>query len=219
MALYWLTPGFKGRTFKLCVLTRWDFNFCVRSSPLRGTMNIPDSHPLVFYSDTAYPNTSHVMCPYHGQNLSEEQQALNEKGLTLSWMVAGKIVRVWAFLDFEKNLKLFLSPVGKLCTVGVFLSPVGKLYTVGVLLTNCHTCLHGSDISFCWFLDFNVPSTTRGYLSTINTVFNHALKNPLHQGEKPSVLVHWCFESNATGGYIRAESKLWSISQLILFVC
>ena len=22
--------------FKLCVLTRWDFNFCVRSSPLRG---------------------------------------------------------------------------------------------------------------------------------------------------------------------------------------
>ena len=24
--------GFKGRTFKLCVLTKWDFNFCVRSS-------------------------------------------------------------------------------------------------------------------------------------------------------------------------------------------
>ena len=36
MAIYWPTPGFKGRTFKLCVLTRWDFNFCVRSSPLRG---------------------------------------------------------------------------------------------------------------------------------------------------------------------------------------
>ena len=37
MAIYWLTPGFKGRTFKLCVHTRWDFNFCVRSTPLRGT--------------------------------------------------------------------------------------------------------------------------------------------------------------------------------------
>ena len=36
MAVYWPTPDFKGRTFKLCVLTRWDFNFCVRSSPLRG---------------------------------------------------------------------------------------------------------------------------------------------------------------------------------------
>ena len=35
MAIYWPTPGFKGRTFKLSVLIRWDFNFCVRSSPLR----------------------------------------------------------------------------------------------------------------------------------------------------------------------------------------
>ena len=36
MAIYWPTQGFKGRTFKLCVLTRWDFNFYVRSFPLRG---------------------------------------------------------------------------------------------------------------------------------------------------------------------------------------
>ena len=36
MAIYRSIPGFKGRTFKLCVLTRADFNFCVRSSPLRG---------------------------------------------------------------------------------------------------------------------------------------------------------------------------------------
>ena len=34
----WPTPGFKGRTFKLCVLTRWNFNFCVRSSPLRAKL-------------------------------------------------------------------------------------------------------------------------------------------------------------------------------------
>ena len=31
--------GFKGRTFKLCVLTKWDFNFCVRSSTLRGMVS------------------------------------------------------------------------------------------------------------------------------------------------------------------------------------
>ena len=36
VAIYWPTPGFKGRTFKLYVLTRWDFNFCVRSSHSRG---------------------------------------------------------------------------------------------------------------------------------------------------------------------------------------
>ena len=34
MAIYWPTPGFKRRTFKLCVLTRRDLNFCVRSSLL-----------------------------------------------------------------------------------------------------------------------------------------------------------------------------------------
>ena len=34
--IYWPIPCFKGRTFKLCALNRWDFNFCVRSSPLRA---------------------------------------------------------------------------------------------------------------------------------------------------------------------------------------
>ena len=34
------TPGFKGRTFKLCVLTRWDFNFCLRSFSLRGEASV-----------------------------------------------------------------------------------------------------------------------------------------------------------------------------------
>ena len=36
MALYRPTPGLKGKKFKLSVLTKWNFNFCVRSSPLRG---------------------------------------------------------------------------------------------------------------------------------------------------------------------------------------
>ena len=36
VAIFWTTPGFKGRTFKLCVLIASDFNFCVCSSQLRG---------------------------------------------------------------------------------------------------------------------------------------------------------------------------------------
>ena len=43
------TLGFKGRTFKLCVLTRWDFNFCVRSSPLRGNREV---YQIAEVSDT-----------------------------------------------------------------------------------------------------------------------------------------------------------------------
>ena len=44
MAVYWPTPDLKGRTFKTCVLTRWDFNFCVRSSPQQGPFPMPVSY-------------------------------------------------------------------------------------------------------------------------------------------------------------------------------
>ena len=44
MAIYWPPPGSKGRTFKLCVLTRRDFNFCVRSSPTAGIENGKINH-------------------------------------------------------------------------------------------------------------------------------------------------------------------------------
>ena len=61
MAIYWPTPSFKGRTFKLCVLTRWDFNFCVRSSLLRGSKRsmyvyiLTYSRLAVTVSSWAYP--------------------------------------------------------------------------------------------------------------------------------------------------------------------
>ena len=44
MAIYWPTPGFKGRVFELCVLNRLDFNFSVRSSPLRELFFTPSPH-------------------------------------------------------------------------------------------------------------------------------------------------------------------------------
>ena len=34
------TAGFKGITFKLRVLNRWDLNFCIRSSPLRDSNSL-----------------------------------------------------------------------------------------------------------------------------------------------------------------------------------
>ena len=49
MAIYWPTPGLKGRTFKLCVLTRWDFNFCVRSSPLRDQIKVSYRYNILCY--------------------------------------------------------------------------------------------------------------------------------------------------------------------------
>ena len=43
----------KGRTFKLCVLTRWDFNFCVRSSPLRVIRTAQKRFTAVFENNAA----------------------------------------------------------------------------------------------------------------------------------------------------------------------
>lgn len=43
----------------------------------------------------------------------------------------GKVVANFAFMDFKKNQK-------------VLLQPLGRMYMVAVLMTNCHTCLYGS---------------------------------------------------------------------------
>ena len=60
MAIYWPTLDFKGRKFKLCVLTRWDCNFCVRSSPLRGQSAHKDGigHTTVNSSEVLTKNSS-----------------------------------------------------------------------------------------------------------------------------------------------------------------
>lgn len=52
--------------------------------------------------------------------------------ITVEWAF-GKIIRYFAFLDVKKNLKLQLQPVG-------------KMYVVAAILTNCHTCLYGSQV-------------------------------------------------------------------------
>ena len=74
MAIYWPTPGFKGRTFKLCVLTRWDFNFCVRSSPLRGSKR---AYQLVKHLTTVKQGKATTVQNRSGKCLTEERQILN----------------------------------------------------------------------------------------------------------------------------------------------
>jgi hypothetical protein len=63
----------------------------------------------------------------------------------------GLIMRQWAFLDYSKDIK-------------VLLSPVGKEYLVAVLLTNMLTCMNGhNQISDFFKLK---PPTIEEYLST-----------------------------------------------------
>ena len=61
----------------------------------------------------------------------------------------GKIVNTFAFVDFKKNLK-------------VLLQPVAKYYLVASLLSNCHTCINGSQTASTFGLD---TPTLQEYLS------------------------------------------------------
>ena len=91
------------------------------------------------YGDPAYPVRDFLIAPYKNADLGGDAQRrrfnteMSSVRECVEWQF-GKLVQQFAFLDFKKNLK-------------VFLQPVGKLYLVGGILANCHTCLYGSETS------------------------------------------------------------------------
>ncbi|XP_028415880.1 uncharacterized protein LOC114539446 [Dendronephthya gigantea] len=114
-------------------------------------MNNENGEPFVLYGDPAYPVRSHLLAPFRGAQLSPTQQQFNRHMSSVRTSVEwgfGKIVQYFAFMDFSKNLK-------------VLLQPVGKLYCVAVLLTNCHTCLYGSQTGHFFGVD---PPQLEAYL-------------------------------------------------------
>ncbi|QRV95939.1 DDE superfamily endonuclease [Ceratobasidium sp. AG-Ba] len=97
----------------------------------------PDNSPLVVYGDPAYGLSSHLISPFKGSNLSADELRFNlsmsKVREAVEWSF-GEVIRQFAFLDFYKNQK-------------VLLQPVGIFYAVGILLTNAHVILHGSQVS------------------------------------------------------------------------
>jgi len=85
------------------------------------------------YGDPGYGETDWLVTPFNRQaNLTNQQQEFNKSMSSVREAVEwgfGKIVNNWAFVDFSKNLK-------------VELQPVGDYYLVAVLLTNIHTCMN-----------------------------------------------------------------------------
>ncbi|KXJ10650.1 hypothetical protein AC249_AIPGENE23915 [Exaiptasia diaphana] len=106
----------------------------------------PNGDPYVVYGDPAYGISQNIISPYRGAHLTALQQQFNSEmskaRIIVEW-VFGKIKQYFAYLDFKKNLK-------------VLLQPVGKYYLVGALLTNCHTCLYGCVTSK--YFDVEPPS-------------------------------------------------------------
>ena len=93
--------------------------------------------PYVLYGDPAYGLCRNIVSPFRGVYLTPQEQEFNQKmsavRVSVEW-VFGKIIQCFSYLDFKKNQKILLQPVG-------------KYYLVGAILINCHTCLYGSQTS------------------------------------------------------------------------
>ena len=109
------------------------------------------------YGDAAYPHLPRWLKRGGRRNQgalqdNQGQQAaymiLSRSRITVEWGF-GKIVNLWGFIDYKKNNKLFLQPLG-------------TYYRVMGFLTNCHTTLYGSQTST--YFDCK-PPTLSEYLS------------------------------------------------------
>ncbi|KAH9151349.1 hypothetical protein AeRB84_006020 [Aphanomyces euteiches] len=105
------------------------------------------------YGDPAYPLRPWLLSPFKGASLTHEQAKFNKQmssvRVSVEWCF-GAIMRYWAFLDYKKNLRIFLSPVA-------------KMYLIGVLFTNCLTCARsGNQTSRFFRLD---PPSLERYLN------------------------------------------------------
>lgn len=76
----------------------------------------PNGEPYIIYGDPAYGLTRNILAPFRGVRLTDDQQELNSRMSKLRVSVEwgfGKICQLFAFLDFKKNLKILLQPIGK----------------------------------------------------------------------------------------------------------
>ena len=96
-----------------------------------------NGQPLCLYGDPAYPLRAHLQSPYRGGHLSDAEKAFNSSmsavRVAVEWGF-NDISSYFSFLDFKKNLKMGLSPVG-------------KMYSTCAVLRNALTCLYGSSTS------------------------------------------------------------------------
>ena len=103
----------------------------------------PTGQAMCIYGDPAYPHRVHLQRPFQYGVLTYQMQSFNESmskvRSSVEW-IFGDIINYFKFLDFKKDLKLDLSPIG-------------KMYIVCALLRNALTCLYGNTTSEFFQLD------------------------------------------------------------------
>lgn len=98
----------------------------------------PEGGSYCVFADQAYPLRPQIMVPFRGNDLTVEQAAFNRQmsavRISVEWGFQ-KILQYFPFVDFKKNMKLLLQPIG-------------AYYICATILTNCHTCLNRSETSY-----------------------------------------------------------------------
>lgn len=111
--------------------------------------------PLALYSDIGYAFSARLCVPFPDGRVNARHAAFNhsmsQSRITVEWAY-GRVLQLWSSLDFNRNLKLFKSPIG-------------ALYMVAVLLTNVVTCTDRSN-EISMYSGCRVP-TLDEYLQTL----------------------------------------------------
>lgn len=131
-----LPNGIIGHLFGPVTGRRHDAHL-LESSGLLEQLEAKCNGNYYIYGDPAYPLRRNLITPFKGHELTSQRQICNKKMSRIRESVEwgfGKIIQQFAYLDFKKNLKIGLQQVG-------------RYYLVGAILTNCHTCLYGSETS------------------------------------------------------------------------
>lgn len=96
------------------------------------------------FGDKGYDRHPCLQCAILGALPDSKEDKFNKRmsklRVSVEWSF-GKVSKLFAFVDFEKNQRLYMQPVA-------------AYWQVAVLLTNCHSCLYGNQTS----MYFQVPT-------------------------------------------------------------
>lgn len=134
---------------------RHDCHLLGASNILEHAKNFRDANGRSFYlyGDTGYPLRPQLQRGFkRTPNMCQQKIAFNKQMSSLRECVEwefGKVSKIFAFVDYSKNLKLYLQPIG-------------RYYQIATILSNCHTCVYGSQTSQYYSLN---PPSLEEYLS------------------------------------------------------
>ena len=139
-----MTPdGLIGHIFGAMEGRRHDGGTLAESGLEEKLESVPELTNQFLYADQGYGISKFIITPYKGAQLTTDQKKWNRKmsqaRICVEWAF-GEVVELWAFVDFKKNLKIGLSPIG-------------QFYLIAVLLTNCHSTLQPNQTSQLFNLD------------------------------------------------------------------